>query len=135
MCKNVTTNMSGQRKYVAVIDDESDLVKLFSDALEAEGFKVRGFDDPLMAVDHLYIHHSEYSLVLSDIRMPGIDGFHVAKLIHQMDKEIKVILTSAFEFYDDGIKEIQIDEFIKKPIHIAELVNVIRNNLLPTQIH
>jgi DNA-binding NtrC family response regulator len=126
--------MSGQRrKYVAIIDDEKDIVELFSEALKAAGFNVRGFDDPVTALEHLYAHHSEYLTVLTDVRMPGIDGLHLAKLIHQMDSEVRVIFMSAFEIYDDRIKETQIDEFIKKPIHIAELVNVIRNNLIQAE--
>jgi hypothetical protein len=41
--------------------------------------------------------------------------------------------TGLHEIYDDRIKEIQIDEFIKKPIHIAEFVNEIRNNLIQAE--
>jgi DNA-binding NtrC family response regulator len=122
-----------RRKYVAIIDDEKDIVELFSEALKAAGFNVRGFDDPVTALEHLYANHSEYLTVLTDVRMPGIDGLHLAKLIHQMDSEVRVIFMSAFEIYDDRIKETQIDEFIKKPIHIAELVNVIRNNLIQAE--
>ncbi len=46
-----------------------------------------------------------------------------------MDSEVRFIFMSGFEISDDNIKETQIDEFMK-PIHIAELVNVIRNNLI-----
>ena len=122
-----------RRKYVAIIDDESDLVRLFSDALEVGGFETRGFDDPLKALEHLYTHHSEYSLVLSDIRMPGIDGFQLTKLIHQTDREIKIICMSAFEFYDSDLKATLIDEFVKKPIHITDLINVIKKHLHAAQ--
>jgi DNA-binding NtrC family response regulator len=123
--------MSSQRGYIAIIDDENDIVELFSGALKAAGFNVRGFDDPVTALEHLHKHHSEYLLVLTDIRMPGMYGLHLAKLIHQMDSKVRIIFMSGFEISDDdNIKETQIDEFIKKPIHIAELVNVIKNNLI-----
>ena len=118
------------RKYVAIIDDEKDLVELFSEALKTAGFNVRSFDGPATAPQHLNAHHSEYLLVLTDVRMPGMDGLHLAKLIHQMDSKVRFIFMSGFEISDDNIKETQIDEFIKKPIHIAELVNVIKNNLI-----
>jgi DNA-binding NtrC family response regulator len=121
---------SQRRRYIAIIDDESDIVELFSEALKAAGFSVRGFDDPVTALEHLHQHHSEYLLVLTDIRMPGMDGLHLAKLIHQMDSKIRFIFMSGFEISGDIIKETQIDEFMKKPIHIAELVNLIRNNLI-----
>jgi DNA-binding response OmpR family regulator len=62
--------------------------------------------------------------------MPGMDGLHLAKLIHQMDSKVRIIFMSGFEISGDSIKETQIDEFMKKPIHIAELVNLIRNNLI-----
>jgi DNA-binding NtrC family response regulator len=123
--------MSSQcRRYIAIIDDENDIVELFSEALNAAGFNIRGFDDPVTALEDLHKHHSEYLLVLTDVRMPGMDGLHLAKLIHQMDSEVRLIFMSGFEISDDNIKETQIGEFIKKPIHIAELVNVIKNSLI-----
>jgi len=121
---------SQRRRYIAIIDDENDIVELFSEALKAAGFNVRDFHDPVTALEHLHKHHSEYLLVHTDIRMPGMDGLHLAKLIHQMDSKVRIIFMSAFEISDDNIKETQIDEFIKKPIHIAELVHVIKNNLI-----
>jgi DNA-binding NtrC family response regulator len=121
---------SQRRRYIAIIDDENDILELFSEALKAAGFNIRGFDDPVTALEDLHKHHSEYLLVLTDIRMPGMDGLHLAKLIHQMDSEVRLIFMSGFEISDDNIKETQIGEFIKKPIHIAELVNVIKNSLI-----
>lgn len=123
-----------RREYVAVIDDAVDLVDLFTEALRAAGYQVRGFDDPLMALANLYEYHSEYSLVLTDMRMPGMNGFQLSKLIHQMDSEIKILCISAFELYDEKIEELPFEQFVKKPIHIADLVSVVKN-LMPTQVH
>src|ERR1041384_3123224 len=107
--------MTRRKQRVAVIDDEEDLVQLFVEAFKAHGYDVRGFSDPLAAFEHLYSHHSDYSLVLTDVRMPSIDGFKLAELVHQMDTKIKIICMSAYEMYDKELRESQINEFVKKP--------------------
>lgn len=121
-----------RREYVAVIDDTVDVLEVFTIALKAAGLKVRGFDDPLMAVAHLYEYHRKYSIVLTDMRMPGMDGFQLSSLIHQMDEEIRIVCMSAFESYEREIGELQIEKFIKKPIHIPDLVSTIKQ-LIPAQ--
>jgi two-component SAPR family response regulator len=65
--------------------------------------------------------------------MAGINGFELAKLVHQMDTEIKIICMSAFEMYDKEPSEIPMDEFVKKPVHINELINVIKKHMLTAQ--
>ncbi|HEX9318126.1 MAG TPA: response regulator [Nitrososphaeraceae archaeon] len=126
--------MTWLKQRIAVIDDEQDLVQLFAEAIKAHGYDARGFNDPLAAVEHLYLHHSDYSLVLTDVRMAGIDGFKLAQLVHQMNTKIKIICMSAFEMYDKELRETQMDEFVKKPIHITQLINVIRKHLVPEKI-
>lgn len=83
--------MSGERQYIAVIDDEVVLVELFSEALKLSGYSVRGFDNPLAALEHLHLHHSEFSLALIDIRMPDMNGFQVVRAIYELDKKIKIV--------------------------------------------
>ncbi|HEX9318621.1 MAG TPA: response regulator [Nitrososphaeraceae archaeon] len=117
------------------MDDEHDLMELFCDALKYHGFEAIGFDDPLKAVSYLYSHHQEFLLILTDVRMPAIDGFQLAKLVNPMDKEIKIISMSAFEMYDNKLKKVRMDEFVRKPIHIDEFVNIIRKHLMPIHIH
>jgi DNA-binding NtrC family response regulator len=126
-----TTSQMSLRPHVAIIDDEVDLVELFSDALKLKGYSVRGFNSPLVALEHLYKHHSEFCLVLTDLRMPGMDGFQLAKLVYQLDKQIKIICMSAFEMYDNELNEVNMDEFLKKPIHISQLTEVIKKHLTP----
>jgi DNA-binding NtrC family response regulator len=109
-----------------------EVVDLFTDALKAAGFQVRGFDDPLMALTNLYENYAKYSVALIDIRIPGMDGFQLSKLIHQMDSGIKIVGMSAFELREEKLKEFPINEFLKKPIHIADLVSVLMN-LMPIQ--
>ena len=58
--------------YVAVIDDEIDLVHLFKDASsQNDGIEVFAFSDPNLAFEHFPINRKHYKVVISDYRMPG----------------------------------------------------------------
>ena len=61
--------------------------------------------------------------------MPGMIGFQLAKLVHEMDEEIKIICMSALEIYDGELKEYHIDDFMKKPILMTQLVDTIEKQL------
>jgi DNA-binding NtrC family response regulator len=120
-----------RRRFIAVIDDEAELVELFTEALRLSGFQVRGFNESLAALEHLYKYHSDYCLVITDYRMPGLSGFELIKLVSEMDKEIKILLMSAFELEQDHIDEISKNEFLKKPIHMAKLLETINLLVVP----
>jgi CheY-like chemotaxis protein len=122
------------RKIIAIIDDESDIVQLFSDSLRAEGFKTIGFSDPLAAAEYIASHHSDFSLVLTDWRMPKMTGIELTGLISRIDSDIKVILMSAYELDQDELREIQKDDYLKKPIHVAKLVEAVKSQLYSERI-
>lgn len=62
--------------WIMVLDDERDLVSLFKDALESIGYHVYGSTDPLLALEHFTLNTGKYSMIVSDIRMPGITGLN-----------------------------------------------------------
>ena len=56
---------------ILVLDDDFDLASLIKQILQKHGFKnVVAFTDPLLALEHFKINHKDYSLIVSDIRMP-----------------------------------------------------------------
>ena len=61
-------------KAIAIIDDEVDLVNLFQEVLENNGFKVCAFTDPIEAFNHIKRNPNDYGLILSDYRMPLMNG-------------------------------------------------------------
>ena len=79
-------------------------------------------------------HHQEFLMILTDIRMPEMNGFQLTKLMKQMDEEIKIICMSAFDIHDNDLIEIGMDEFLNKPIHIDRLIKVITDHILAKQI-
>lgn len=112
-----------------IIDDDEDILKLFSDYLIKEGFDLVSFLEPLKALKEIKSNPSSYSLIITDIRMPGISGIELIKKVSYINAEIKVILMSAFEINGDELNELNYQEHLQKPIHMRELVNTINEIL------
>jgi DNA-binding response OmpR family regulator len=66
---------------VKVVDDDYDIAELVKKALQRDGFEnVFTFTDPVLALEHFKVNREDYSLVISDIRMPGLNGFEFAEI-------------------------------------------------------
>jgi DNA-binding response OmpR family regulator len=113
-----------QRKILAV-DDEPDLTKLCSLALEYHGFKVDTFNDPQEALSNYKPGY--YDLVILDIKMPKMDGFELYDEIKKKDRKAKVCFLTASELYYEEFRKkeycaLDRDLFIRKPIDNEELL-------------
>ena len=101
-------------------------MNLFQEALEKNGFKVCAFTDPIQAFNSLEKTIHEYGLILSDYRMPKLNGHELCTKLKQLNPELKVILMSAYDTLECNTSKFT---FIKKPIRIAQLLHIVRNNL------
>jgi two-component system response regulator (stage 0 sporulation protein F) len=115
---------------ILVVDDEHDIVNLIKRSLEVNGRRVCAFTDASLAVNHFNSDvRDHHSLVISDIRMPGMNGYEFVKKTKEIDKNVKTILMSAFEINDkefhNFLPNIKIDGFIQKPFHIEQINDVI----------
>jgi DNA-binding response OmpR family regulator len=119
---------------ILVLDDEYDIVGIIKEALERENYSVIGFTEPLMALEHFNINYVSYHLVISDWRMPVMNGFDFAKNIRQIKPDIKVLLMTSFEVENDPVftqmfKSNNIDGFMQKPFSIKQLKNTVKNHI------
>lgn len=126
--------MCGRRHIIAIVDDEVDLANLFVDVLNSEGFEAIAFSDPLSAIGHMNRHHHEFSMVIADWRMPSMNGLELTKLVQQTDNEIKIAVMSAFELDKDQLKVINKEDYLRKPMHVSELINSVKKLLIEPQI-
>lgn len=115
---------------VLLVDDELDIINTIKRWLQADGFRVYGFADPLQALEYFQINYDKIDLVLADIRMPGMNGFELVKKIKAIRPETKVIFMTALETdHQELSKElptIRIDGFISKPGSLEKLVSDIK---------
>ena len=72
--------MSNITQLISVVDDERDIMSLFTDALSQIGdTSVFGFIDSTLALEHFKLHQLDYSLILSDYRMPTMNGMELTR--------------------------------------------------------
>jgi DNA-binding NtrC family response regulator len=121
--------MVSDRDAVLIVDDEPDLVNLFTDALKAGDLNAIGFDNPLTALEYISENHSTICLVVTDWKMPDMNGLELTKRITEIDNEIGVMLMSAYELDQDQLKEINKNDYLKKPVHMTKLIDSIERIL------
>ena len=126
--------MTNNTKLISVVEDEHDIMSLFSDALsEIGGASVYGFIDSTLALEHFKLHQLDYSLIISDYRMPTMDGIELLKKVKAINSSVKTILISAFDIDEKLFEECKcIDKILQKPITIPELINEVEV-LLPNR--
>ncbi|HEY9398560.1 MAG TPA: response regulator [Nitrososphaeraceae archaeon] len=121
-------------RLVGIVDDEQDITKLFHDALGViNGITIFTFTDPIMALEHFTINKEKYVLVISDLRMPGINGMELIKKIKNVNLFVRTILMTAFEIDDKLFQEYTkkglINGLLQKPIRLVNLQEEVNNQL------
>ena len=131
---SLTTKMTSSRSNesptrILVIDDDEDILNLFSDFLKKEGYGVTSFLDPLKALEEIHRRPQRYSIIITDVRMPGISGIELIRRIRKINHDIKVIIISAFELNGEDLRNIRYDNFMEKPVHMQYLAQAIEKIL------
>jgi DNA-binding response OmpR family regulator len=113
------------RPSVMVVDDEKELSDLYGIFLERCGFNSVSFTDPLSAIDHFSQNQDKYSVVITDWKMPNLDGIQFAKKIREYNDTVKILLITAYcideEFKKEVYREARISDVIEKPFKFKEL--------------
>ena len=115
-----------RRSLVMLVDDEIDIIGLFTEILTLNGISVRPFTNAEEALREFEQNHSYYKLIISDVRMSPMSGIEFIKKLREIDANIKVILMTAFEMERSQLKEIDTDEFFNKPIAMNNLVQIVK---------
>ena len=106
---------------VVLIDDEADIREVTTLALEDSGLQVATAENGPTGVE--VCAQFQPQIVITDVRMPGMDGIQVLEAIKQRWPEIEVIVATAFGEMELAIKALQLDasDFITKPINDTAL--------------
>ena len=99
---------------IALVDDDENILTSVSIALEAEGHIVKSFEDGSAALD--YINATPPDVVVSDIKMPTMDGMELLRRIRQNSSLPLIFLTSKDEEIDEVLGlTMGADDYVKKP--------------------
>ena len=114
---------------VWIVDDDSSIRWVLARALRSEGFDVTDFEDAESVLIHLQNDSPE--VLMTDIRMPGMSGLELAKILQQKHSDIPVIVMTAHTDLDSALASYQSGafEYLPKPFDLEELKTVIKKGL------
>ena len=115
---------------ILIVDDDPDIISLFTIGLEDSGFEVHAYNDPLEALAKFKPHF--YDLLLLDIIMPKMDGFELCRRISEIDANVRICFITATNINMDGLREVLATStgcFIKKPVSISNLAERLKAEL------
>jgi DNA-binding NtrC family response regulator len=126
---------SKTNRIVCIVDDDLDIIILFRDALQTlSGVTVFTFTDPILALEHFQVNEYAYVLVISDFKMPGLNGMEFLRKIKELNRFVRTILITAFQIENKVFREYTkkkiINAFLQKPIGIHDLLKEV-----DTQLH
>ena len=120
---------------IMVVDDERDILSIIKRGLESKNkFQVNTFMDAEEALNSLKNNPVDYyDLVLTDIRMPKINGFELFRRIKENHPDMKVVFITAFEInkeeFSKVIPSVDVLDFISKPVSMYTLDNKLNSIL------
>ena len=124
---NVSENVvAGKVRKVMIIDDDDNFRTTLEDALEANDFipfAVAAGDEAIM-----HLEKGNFDAVVSDIRMPGIDGFDLLKRIKKTYPKLPVVLMTAYLSEKDvreALPQAGADGFLEKPFGVDQIVDIL----------
>ena len=106
---------------ICVVDDEEIIRITLSDELKDSGHEVFDFNNPLEALD--FIKQNEIQVLLTDIKMPQMDGLELLQKVQEIDKHCMVIFLTGYPSLDSAISAMRSGayDYLVKPVNLEEL--------------
>jgi DNA-binding response OmpR family regulator len=124
---NHDDNKNNTNKKILFVDDEPDIIYSIKRVLEANGFVVDSYTDPVLALSNF--KPSLYDLLILDIKMPKINGLDLYQKMKEIDSNVKICFLTASElFYEeyrrlDAYPSLDKAYFIQKPFRSEDLIH------------
>jgi len=118
--------MTELKPRILLVDDESELLALYADVLRSEGFDVTACTSGRHAITALASR--PFDAVISDIRMPGLDGLGVLRAVREHDADLPVVLTTGDPSLEGVSQALDYGalHYLIKPVPLEKLVDTAR---------
>lgn len=117
--------MNGRTAHILLIDDDPDVLEMVHTALAHYGMEVHAYPDAAEAMDLIQNPAAPiFDLVISDIRMPGLDGFDVIQKVKSIQPRLPVVLMTGQSSVEYAIRALRMgaSNLFMKPLAIRDLV-------------
>jgi DNA-binding NtrC family response regulator len=132
----MSSEQQDRSRIVSVVDDDIGTATFFHEALRQniDGISVFSFIDPVKAFEHFTENKKKYALVISDLRMPGLNGLELLKKVKTSNPKVRTILMSAYNFEEEEkfqqyLEDAVINSTIEKPVTMNRLYERVREQL------
>jgi DNA-binding NtrC family response regulator len=114
---------------ILLIDDETIALTNLTHVLTREGYEVTACKDGETGLEAL--KHNDFDLVLTDLKMPGIDGMAVLRQLHADQPDVPVIMITGHATLDSAVEAMKAGahHYLAKPFRLAEAREVVRSAL------
>lgn len=114
---------------ILVVDDERSVRTIIKELLDLEGHTVDAAEDGVQALEKF--REAGYDLVITDIKMPNMEGDELLSKIRELQNDIAVIMVSGHSSIDKAVECIHKGafDFISKPVEMNRLLVSVRNSL------
>src|SRR5947208_3240092 len=114
---------------ILIADDDEVSCQLFAETLESDGFSVDQVTSGDAALSRL--DGETYDLLLIDVRMPGMSGLEVTRVVHENYPALPIVVMTAFGSIETAVEAIHEGafDFISKPMNLAELKSILSRAL------
>jgi DNA-binding NtrC family response regulator len=121
--------MKKQLEKILVIDDEAGMCSLINTVLSEEGYRVAATQKPQDGVAML--QKDAYDLVITDLRMPKMNGMEILQAVKSVSPAMPVILITAYSTVDSAVQAMKLgaSDYVAKPFKNDELCSAVDNVL------
>ena len=115
--------------HVLIVDDEVTLLKALKESFSSEGYHVLTASTPEEAIER--VQWETIDVVISDLKMPGMDGLEFLKVVKSFNERIEVILYTAFGSLETAVEALRLKAFdyITKPFQVDDMKKILREAL------
>lgn len=121
--------MEEHKSKILVVEDEKNMREILKILLEGEGYEVSTATNGVEGLG--WINREIFDLIITDIKMPGLDGFQMLKKAQELSPESLVIMITAFGTTESAIESMKLGayDYLHKPFKIDEIRLVVKNAL------
>lgn len=129
-----TYDVLNKNNIVSIVDNETETAQLLLDVLHTiSGINVFKFTDPSIALEHFKTNKEDYALMISNLRLPVINGVQLLKTVKDLNPSVRTVLITEYEINNEILQEYNkneiINSFIKKPFKHDEIISELNDQV------
>jgi YesN/AraC family two-component response regulator len=112
-------------KQILVVDDEDVVCFILKQTIEAlnSGYTVVSAPNGFTAIAH--IQQKPFDLIITDYKMPGMNGLELAEIVRQVSPQTRVVLMSGNFSFGDAFETGCLDGYLQKPFRLAQITRIV----------